>query len=200
MPVARTALPTVLALILAACSRPAGAPASSPSPATLDPGRPLPSPMPEVVARVNGEPIRLERILPMAKAELDEVKEAERERKMPEVLRHALRRYVDRELLVQEAVARGIEADSRQVEWAYDQLRRDHADDAKWAQFLAEQGLDPGSLRAELRAQHTVTALLEQELRQVTGEGGEASPERRAEIQDALLARLRVKARIEILL
>jgi peptidyl-prolyl cis-trans isomerase C len=149
--------------------------------------------VPEVVARVNGQPIRIHQILPTAKAELDRVSVADRERKKPEVLRHALQQYVDRELLLQEALARGIVADSRQVDWAYDQLRREHAGEAAWTEFLAGQGLNPQSVRAELRAQHTVAALLDQELR-----GGPEA--KRGEMRDALLARLRAKARIELLL
>ncbi len=52
------------------------------------------------------------------------------------------------------------------MDWAYDQMRREHADEAAWAEFLAEQGMDPQSFRAELRAQHTVAALLDQEVRE----------------------------------
>jgi hypothetical protein len=223
----------VVALALAACSRPAGGPAPSPSPAALDPGRPLPSPVPEVVARVNGQPIRIHQILPMAKAELDRASVADRERVKAGVLRRALQKYVDRELLLQEALARGVTADSRQVDWAYDQMRREHGDEAAWEEFLAGQGLNPQSLRAELRSQHTVAALLEQEVQgwpvteaearavyesnprgfgppdaaappsfgAVRGEIEEAlRRNKRGEIQDALLARLRAKARIELLL
>jgi len=181
-----------VALALAACSRPAGGPASSPSPAALDPGRPLPSPVPEVVARVNGQPIRIHQILPMAKAELDRFSVADRERVKAGVLRRALQQYVDRELLLQEALARGVAADTRQLDWAYDQMRREHGDEAAWEEFLAGQGLNPQSLRAELRAQHTVAALLEREM-----QGGSATE---AEVRAALLARLRAKARIELLL
>jgi len=198
---ARALAPALLVVALAGCSRPAAGPSASAT-AALDPARPLPSPVPEVVARVNGQAIRIHQILPMAKAELDRASVAERDRKKPEVVRHALQQYVDRELLLQEALARGIEADSRQVDWAYDQLRREHADEGAWRDFLAEQGMDAQSFRAELRAQHTVAALIDQEVRQALG--GEADEELRrqkqAEVQQALLARLRAKARIELFL
>jgi hypothetical protein len=131
--------------------------------ATPDPARPLPSPVPEVVARVNGQPILIRQILPIAKATLDKWKGPEREQHKPEALRSALQRYIDRELLLQEAIERGIVADTRQVEWSYDQMRREHPDDREWQAFLLEQGLDPQSLKAELRAQHTVAALLAEE-------------------------------------
>jgi len=184
----------LLVLPLAACSRPAAGPSTSPSPplAAEDPGRPLPSPVPEIVARVNGQSIHLQQILPLAKAELARVSLPEREKKKPEALRSALRQYVDRELLLQEALARGVQPDAREVEWAYDQMRREHADDKAWSEFLAKQGLDPQSLRTELRTQHTVAALLQQDA--AGGKGGQE------EVRAALLARLRAQARIELLL
>jgi peptidyl-prolyl cis-trans isomerase C len=220
----------VLGLLLAACS---GAPSVSPSPANTDPGRPLPSPVPEIVARVNGQPIRIGQILPIAKMELDKVSLPDRNRMKAEVVRRALEQYVDRELLLQEALARGIQADSREVDWAYDQMRREHADEAAWRGFLAQQGVDAQSFKAELRAQHTVAALVDQEVRafpvsEATARAAfEAHPEafarqgqtgppafeavrgeveaavresQRRAIRDALLGRLRGKARIELLL
>jgi hypothetical protein len=168
----RRAGPAILLLLLGGCT---GAPASAPSAGasvsagaaqpTPDPSRPLPLPLPEVVARVNGQPIRIQQILPIAKSSLDKWKGAEREQHKPEALRSALQHYVDRELLLQEALSRGVQADTRQVEWSYDQLRREHRDDAGWAQFLLEQGSDPQTFKQELRAQHTIAALLADESR-----------------------------------
>jgi hypothetical protein len=156
----------VLLLALSACSGAGRGPSPSASPTTdaanLD--RPLPSPVPEVVARVNGVAISLAQIVPMAKAAFDRVPASEQEKRKPGILRRALNEYVDRELLVQEALAHGVKADGRDVEWAYDQMRREHPDENEWKSFLAQQGLDPQSLRAELRAQQTVTALLAQEV------------------------------------
>ena len=110
----------LLALLAGACSRgPAPGPSPAP-PAAVDGIRPLPSPIPEVVARVNGQSVRIHQILPMAKAEFDALPAEEQQRQKPEVMRHALERYVERELLLQEALARGIQADSALVDWAYD--------------------------------------------------------------------------------
>jgi hypothetical protein len=201
MPVARVLAPALLVLALAGCSRPAAGPARSRSDA-LDPARPLPSPIPDVVARVNGEPVRIHQILPMAKTELDRVSVAQRDQKKPEVLRHALQQYIDRELLLQEALARGIQADAADVDWNYDQMRRAHPDEATWTEFLAKQGMDPQSFRAELRAQQTVAVLIGQEARQALG--GDTDPARLEEmqpvVQRTLVARLRAKARIELFL
>ena len=186
-PLAAVAL---LAVLPACSSAPSGE--ASPSPAA-DPGRPLPSPLPEIVARVNGQAVGIRQILPLAKVEIDRVSVADRERLKPEIVRRALGKYVERELLVQEALARGVQVDSREVDWAYDQMRREHADEAAWAEFLAGQGMDAQSVKAELRAQALVAALLAQE-RQASP-GAEAGA-----VEKALVARLRAKARIELLL
>jgi hypothetical protein len=154
------------------------------------------------VARVNGRAVRVQQILPLAKTELDRLPNDQRDAKKPEVVRRALQQYVDRELLLQEALARGVQANSAEVDWAYDQLRHEHPNDRAWADFLASQGMNPQALRAELRVQRTVAALLEQEVRKTLGENADETvrQQRQAEIGEALLARLRAKARIELFL
>jgi hypothetical protein len=206
--------------------------AASPGSATPDPSRPLPSPVPDIVARVNGQPIRLAQILPLAREELIHVSVKDRDARKPAVLRHALERYIDRELLLQEALSQGVEADTRAVDWAYDQARREHPDDEAWAEYLADRGLDAQSFKQELRVQHTVSTFLEragngfpvsdEEARAAYekdpgsfGVAGAHPPDfervrdkvrtvlrvrEREKIADALIARLRARARIETFL
>ncbi len=185
------------------------------------------------MARVNGQEIHIRQILPLAKAALDKVTVADRDRRKPEMVRKALDSYVTRELLLQEALARGIAPDTRDVEQSYDQMRAEHPGDAEWASFLAEQGVDPQSFKAELRIQHTVAALVAREIQDVPvpeaearavfesdpqayGPPGASEPSsfdavrseveqavrqsKADEIQAALVARLRARARIELYL
>lgn len=173
---ARPRLRSALVLVIATaaiaasgpgCGRAGEKTAAAPSPYPTDEAslsRPLPKPFPEVIARVNGEPIRVEQVMPMAKKDLDQQTAEDIEKRKPLVLRRALLKYVDRELLVQEALARGISADTRRVDWAYDQLRSEHPDEVDWARFLAAQGLDPQRFKTELRIQQTVAALVDAEL------------------------------------
>jgi hypothetical protein len=171
MTIARVGL-VLLAAIAFACSRgrlsetPPATPTPTPTATpNADPARPLPSPLPEVVARVNGRPIALQQILPLAKAALGKLSRSEQEKSLPLVLRNSLDIYVERELLLQEALARGISADASAVDWAYDQARRDHPGEAAWTAFLQKQASTPESFRAELRAQKTIAALIEEEVR-----------------------------------
>ena len=137
-------------LACGACSPPAKpSPSASASPtgdASSDLSRPLPSPVPDVVARVNGQPIRLAQLVPGAKIELKRPSVAGAEQRKAQAVRRALQQYVERELLLQEALARGVAADDRQVGWSYDQLRREYPDDGAWTKFLAGEGFDPQSL------------------------------------------------------
>jgi parvulin-like peptidyl-prolyl isomerase len=156
-------------LVVAAlgCSRSEG-PSAPPTvaPPSADPGAPsaidrvtpLPSPLPEIVARVNGQAIRMVQVLGLARKALEGSKE--REKDTPGAVRQAMQQYIVRELLFQEAMSRGVSADTKQVEAAYDKVRAGFKDEARFAASLADQGLDPQSYKQELRVQETVNALL----------------------------------------
>lgn len=155
----------------------------------------MPSPLPEIVARIDGEPIYLRQIVPLARTRLDRA--ADQEKEKPGILRQALREYIDRELLLKEALAQGVEADTRTVQQLYDAARADFPDDEKWKSSLQTKGLDPQTFKAELRVQQTIGTFLARESH-TEGEGatGEAVMQRAARARD-LLERLRAKSRIE---
>jgi peptidyl-prolyl cis-trans isomerase C len=110
-----------------------------------------------VVARVNGRPISLRSVIAVAERAVTEGEDR----------RVAYRRAADhavvRELLLQEALARGLQADDRAVQRAYDEARVNYKDDKAWAELLAGAGLDPHTYNAELRIKFTVEALRAQE-------------------------------------
>src|SRR5206468_3449262 len=128
-----------------------------------DSAAPLPSPLPDILARVNGRPILARQVVPYAKRLFDRLERPkdEKERDKPRVLRQALREYIERELLLQTAVARGLQADDRTVQYAYDRARVDHPDEQDWTTFLASTGFEPQSYKAEIRTQATIQLLLE---------------------------------------
>jgi peptidyl-prolyl cis-trans isomerase C len=138
-----------------------GSPASDPgAPPEIDRVTPLPSPLPEIAARVNGQPIALRVVRIMAEQSVPPGTPPRGPE--PFAYRQALQRAIVRELLFQEAVKRNIAADDARVEQAYNEARVRFKDDKDWAAVLAGQGLDAQSFRAELRAQHTIQALLGQ--------------------------------------
>jgi parvulin-like peptidyl-prolyl isomerase len=115
---------------------------------------------------VNGRPIYMRDIVPLAKPELD--KAADREKARPATLRDAVERYVGRELLFQEALARGLRADDEVVEQAFNQARLRYPDEKDWVDALLVLGFDPGSFRTELRIQAVLARLAEQEARKIS--------------------------------
>lgn len=168
--------PLVLVLTALACGGPreSGAPSpASPSPGpppgpSVDLDAPLPSRLPDVVARVNGQPILARQVVPYARRRLEPQGDEERERNRPRALRQALREYIDRELLFQEALARGLRADDRAVQGAYDRARVEQKEEKAWVDFLAARGFDPQSYRTEIRVQATVNVLLRRAAEETT--------------------------------
>lgn len=165
---ARTQRWIVLAALAAACTR-TGSPPPSPAPGAsgppaaggpppIDGVTPLPSPLPDVVARVNGQQVLLRNVRILARQAKQGGKVTE-----PFAYRQAMQQFIVRELLFQEALSRKVSADERRLEQAYDEARLPYKDEAAWAAFLAQQGMDPATFRTELRVRHTVQALFEQE-------------------------------------
>jgi parvulin-like peptidyl-prolyl isomerase len=120
---------------------------------------PLPDPLPEIAARVNGHPIPTRNVRIIAEGESNTGLVAD---ELPRAYRLALRQLVTRELLFQEALARRLEPDSAEIEKAYNEARVQHKDEAAWAAFLAQKTMDDQSFKAELRVRFTVEALIAQ--------------------------------------
>jgi parvulin-like peptidyl-prolyl isomerase len=118
-----------------------------------------------VAARVNGRPILTLTAAAAARQNMLAGKVGEDQK--PLALRQAAAQLVERELLLQEALSRGFAASDDAVRAAYDQARVDHPEEAAWTKHLAEQGFEPASFVGELRAQHTIAAMLAAETRRL---------------------------------
>jgi peptidyl-prolyl cis-trans isomerase C len=161
-----------IALAVSACSETyppepetySQSPAPSQAIPPVDGNTPLPSPLPEIVAKVNGHPIPLRNVQIIAEQSL---RGAVPKDQRPLAYRMALEQVIVRELLFQEAVARGVEPDTAAIDQAYNEARVSYKDDDAWAAFLAQQAMDPMSFRAELRIQHTVQTLMRQHVSSV---------------------------------
>jgi hypothetical protein len=156
---------------------------------------PLPSPLPEIVARLDGEPVYLRQVTPLVRAKLDKV--GGRATEKPALVREALREYLDRELLLREAMARGVEPDTRQLQQLYDKARAEFTDETQWEQSLVGRGLDPQSFKVELRVQQTVSLFVARESGTEDMGATQEAMSRRAAAVVSLLERLRARSRIE---
>ena len=158
-----------LALVAPALACSKGAPAASPSPspsasaspaAALEPNRPLPEPLPDVVARVNGRPIPVKTVSMVVEPVLRAGRIPPDQR--PAAYRQALEQLVLREVVLQEAEAAKIQPDETLVERDFKKTRDQFKTDEEWKRFLTAQGFDPQSFRNELRIRYTVEAVLSQ--------------------------------------
>jgi peptidyl-prolyl cis-trans isomerase C len=140
-----------------ACRAPhTSTPSASPSPG--ENSRPLPSPLPDVAAYVNGQAIPIA----MVRLAAQRAKTVTPEQQ-PDAYRQALEFLIEREILFQEALIRRIRPDDRIVERLYDQERTKYKDEREFRAALAAQGLTPARFRLEIMAQQTVRALMLQE-------------------------------------
>ena len=155
-------------LLLAGCARrEAAPPAAQASPGArpfeLDTRTPLADPLPRVAGRVNGHEIPTSQVVAAAEAALRQG--AVKEKIL--AYRQSLNQYVVRELLLEEALQRGIAPGAADVERAYDEARVAYRDEERWSEELKKQGLTPQGFREELRAKQTVSLLLSQEAEKV---------------------------------
>lgn len=154
---ARRAASTLLSVAVAACSRtePPSPPGTAPS---IDAVAPLPSPLPDPVALVNGEPVPLRNVAVIAEQAMSSG--AIPRDKRPYAYRAAANQLIARELLFEEAARRKLLPDPKLLEQAENEARVSYKDDKAWADFLKQQGMDETLFRRELRIQHTVQALM----------------------------------------
>src|SRR5262249_21109155 len=189
----RLAVPLLCLAALAACSspRPTPSPAASPSPSD---DRALPDPLPDVVARIDGEPLYLRQVVPLVRIKLDKIKlGADKEK--PRLMRQSLQELIDRELLLREALAQGTKADTRMVQQMYDAAHAGFPDEEQWKPSLYWRGFDPQSFKDELRAQQTIDVFLARASGAADAESADEVAERRTETARALVEKLRAKAR-----
>jgi len=153
-------LALLIPVVGAACGgAPAGPrPSASPAaPAAVATPAALPSPLPEVAARVNDQPIATLSVMIVARQGLNPKSTLE---EIAPAARRALDQLVVRELLFQEALRQGVEADPRRLEQAYNESRIPFREETAWVAFLKDQAMTDESFRRELRVKLTVEALV----------------------------------------
>jgi peptidyl-prolyl cis-trans isomerase C len=167
----RRVIPFVLALALAACSKPAAnqAKADQASPAaatavpapTPQPVKPLPAELPDVVARVNGDPI--------TKADLEKaIKTAEQRAGTPvppeqrdRIYHDILEQMIGFKLLGQETKARKVAVPDAEVEARIISFKQQFPSEDAFKQALAQQHVTVDQIKSDAREELAIKKLVE---------------------------------------
>lgn len=167
-------LTIVLALSLAACSRPAPAGDAAATPATESaagataaaaaPIKPVPAQLPDVIANVNGETISradFENAIAVAEANAGTpIPAAQRD----QVLRQVLDQMIGFRLLIQETRARKLQAPAAEVDARLAQIRGQFPTEEAFTQSLQQQGVTMERLRTNALNDLLVAKLLDSEI------------------------------------
>jgi hypothetical protein len=150
-----------------ASSTPAGSvPGAAASPSPNDDARPLPDPLPTIAARVNGQPIWIRIVL--LYVQKTHGKEVIGNLDKPHVIREALERCIDRELLFQEALVQKLTPSDGEIQAAYERSRREYPNDEDWDKYLLGRHLTNDLYKAEIRTEKTVGLLMRQTVGNLT--------------------------------
>jgi peptidyl-prolyl cis-trans isomerase C len=141
----------------------AGQPADPNAP-PAEPAKPIPEVLPDVVARVNGQPIskaELERAIRNLELNAGGAIPAERR---AEIYRGVLDQLIDVKLLEQEAASRSIKATDAEVNQGIDEMKKQAPDQAAFDKALQARQMSEVDLRNEARQRLTVDKLLVAEI------------------------------------
>jgi peptidyl-prolyl cis-trans isomerase C len=133
------------------------------TPATVPP-KPMPAQLPDVLARVNGEPVErweFDNAVKRLEARAGGSIPAERR---DEILRGVLDQLVAYHLLAQEARARKFTAADQDVDTRVAEIRKNFPDEGAFTQAIAAQGLTVDHLRAQTRTNLEVQKVIDAEV------------------------------------
>lgn len=139
---------------------PAAGQAADPNAPPAVPAKPIPEVLPEVVARVNGQPIaktELERAIRNLELNAGGAIPAERR---AEIYRGVLDQLIDVKLLEQEAASRSIKATDAEVNQGVSEMKKQAPDQAAFDKALQARQMTEADLRNEARQRLTVDKLL----------------------------------------
>ncbi|HSL22306.1 MAG TPA: peptidylprolyl isomerase [Vicinamibacterales bacterium] len=135
----------------------------APAPEKPEPPKPVPQQIPDVVARVDGEPI--------PKAEFDravKVLEVRAGGQVPaerrdEILRGVLDSLVTYRVLANEAHRRNLDATDEEFQQRASQVKKQFPDDKAFTAALKERGMDPQRFERDMRGEISITKLMQSE-------------------------------------
>lgn len=121
----------------------------------------------EYVAVVNDKKIPMEELeqnIDMVRSSYDEMGFRLEDHQLDELKKIILDSLIEKELLLQESVAKGIQIDPAAVEAEIDKIKKDFEDAEAFVQRIEEMGYTLDFLKNEIRSNMTIEALIEQEL------------------------------------
>lgn len=135
------------------------------APAEAAPAKPVPAVLPDVLARVNGEPIgkpEFERALRAVEAQAGQPVPAERRN---EIYRDVLEQLVSYHLLVQETKTRKIVVTDADLSGQLAQIKQQFPSEDEFTKALASQNLTIASLTEQMRQDMALSKLVESEVK-----------------------------------
>ena len=138
-------------------------PAAPAQPAPPPPPKPVPRQLPDVLAKVNGEPIQradFERALKVLEARAGGQVPAERR---DEIFRGLLDQLVTYHVLAQEAHKRNLDATDTEVQQRVAEVRQQFPNEQAFAVALKQRGMDPKQFEQDTRNDITVNKLMQAE-------------------------------------
>ena len=167
-------LPLWLAIVISApiaCRKPpaaenkpaADAQKTAAEPAAPESAKPLPEPLPDVLARVDGEAITkadLEQFI--SQVEMNAGKPVPKEQRT-EVYRKALDQLVSIKVLAREVASRGVKGDEKAVDEQVQKIRSQFPSEEEYKKALAARGITPEKLRADMLTESRINAMMETE-------------------------------------
>jgi peptidyl-prolyl cis-trans isomerase C len=147
----------------------AGHPAAPGQPAAVAAAKPIPTQLPDVVARVNGEDVKkaeLERAIKSMEGRAGQPVPPERR---DEIYRGALDQLVVLTLLKQESKSKGVKVDDAEIDQQVQQLKGQFPTPAAFETALKERGMTLEGLKSEARSEIGVNKLMETAVANVPG-------------------------------
>jgi peptidyl-prolyl cis-trans isomerase C len=126
--------------------------------------KPVPATLPDIVARVNGDPVskmEFENAIRSLEAQAGQGVPYD---KRNEVYRQVLDQLVGYKLLIQESKARKLVVADAEIDSQIAQMRKQFPDEDAFTKALAEQQLDVNKLRENVRSQMLVSRFMEMEI------------------------------------
>jgi len=144
--------------------------AQTPSPETAqaaqEPPKPMPAELPDVLARVNGQPVTradFERLVKNMEAGRGPIPAERRD----EILRGALDQLILYTVMKQEAAARKLTVSDAEVDSQLQQMQKQFPNDAEFQKALAERNLTLDQLKADARVDLLIDKMVDAEVANV---------------------------------